>query len=152
MVRLVSWRDIDSGPLQVIVDDHTQYWSGVRHGHECLAYQIPRTDGFERSETVVARQDHHQWLFDEKAERQVWHPSFPSKKSCIDCSLHKCTREQRRVLTRYHHVDVRQFVVQDLQGFGHPRQFVSGQKAHDEAWFGWMSDPACSFGCRFYLR
>src|ERR1700730_8108071 len=77
---------------------------------------MPRTDGCERSEMVVTRQDHHQGLLDEKAERQVWHPSFPSKKSCIDCSLHKCTREQRRVLTRYHHVDVRQFVVQDLQG------------------------------------
>jgi hypothetical protein len=24
MVRLVSWRDIDSGPLQVIVENHTR--------------------------------------------------------------------------------------------------------------------------------
>jgi hypothetical protein len=37
---------------------------------------------------------------------------------CIDCSLQKGIREQRRVLTRNHHVDVREFVVQDLQGFG----------------------------------
>src|SRR5438445_5175915 len=101
---------------------------------------------------VVTRQDHHQGLLDEKTERQVWHPSFPSKKSGIDCSLQKCIREQRRVLTRNHHVDVREFVVQDLQGFGHPRQFVSGQKAHREAWLGGMSDAACSFGCRFNLR
>jgi hypothetical protein len=46
----------------------------------------------------------------------------------------------------------KQFVAQDLQGFGHPRQFVSGQKAHDEAWFGGISDPACSSGCRFGVR
>src|ERR1043166_1527591 len=101
---------------------------------------------------MVTRQDHHQGLLDEKTERQVWHSSFPSKKSCIDGPFQKCIREQRRVLTRYHHVDVRQFVVQDLQGFGHPRQFVSGQKAHREAWLGGMSDPACSFTSRLYLR
>src|SRR5713226_7942480 len=112
----------------------------------------PGLDGFERSEMVVTRQDHHQGLLDEKTERQVRQPSFPSKKSCIDCSLQKVIREPRRVLTRYHHVDVGQFVAQDPQGFGHPRQFVSGQKAHGEAWLGGMSDPACSFGCRFNLR
>src|ERR1700720_3850265 len=76
----------------------------------------------------------------------------PSKKGCIDFSFRKAVRKQRRVLTRYHHVDVRQRVVQDLQDFGHPRQFVSGQKAHREAWLGGMSNPACSFGCRFNLR
>jgi hypothetical protein len=75
-----------------------------------------------------------------------------SKKSCIDFSLQKTIRDQRRVLTRYHHVDVRQFVAQDLQGFGHSRQLVSGQKAHDEAWFGGISDSACSSGCRFNMR
>src|SRR5882724_11778682 len=101
---------------------------------------------------VVTRQDHHQGLLDEKTERQVWQPSFPSKKSCIDGSLYKGTRELRRVLTRNHHVDVREFVVQNLQGLGHPRQFVSGQKTHREAWLGRVSDPACSFGCRFNLR
>src|SRR5204863_1926745 len=101
---------------------------------------------------VVARQDHYQWFFNEKTKRQVWHPSFPSKKSCIDGSLHQGTCELRRVLTRNHHVDVREFVVQDLQGFGHPRQFVPGQEAHRETWLGGMSYPACSFGCRFNLR
>src|SRR5438477_5728528 len=52
----------------------------------------------------------------------------------------------------YHHVDVRQLVAQDLQSFGHPGQFVSGKKAHSEAWFGRMGDPPCSFGSRFSLR
>src|SRR6266446_4339728 len=120
------WRDIDSGPLQVLVDDHAQYRSRVRRGHECLPYQLPRTDGFERSEMVVTRQDHYQGLLDEKTECQVWQPSFPSKKSRIDGSLRKGIREARRVLTRNHLVDVREFVVQDPQGFGHPAQFVSG--------------------------
>jgi hypothetical protein len=55
-------------------------------------------------------------------------------------------------LTRYHHVDVRQFVAQDPQGFGHPRQFVSDLKAHGKAWLGGISDPACSFGSGFNLR
>ena len=32
-------------------------------------------------------------------------------------------------VTRYRHVDVGQFVAQDPQGFRHPHQFVSGQKA-----------------------
>src|SRR2546430_1748106 len=76
-------------------------------------------------------------------------PFSRPKKSCIHVSLQKGLRELRRVLTRYHHVDVRQFVVQDPQGFGHPCEFVSGQKAHGEAWLGGMSHPACSFGCRF---
>ena len=70
------WHDIDSGSLQVIVDDHAQYRCCVRHVHECLAHQIPRTDGFECGEAVVVRQDHHQGLFNEKMELQVWHPSF----------------------------------------------------------------------------
>src|SRR4029077_16435853 len=116
MVRLMSWRDIDSGPLEVIVDDHTQYRSRVRHNHKCLAHQIPRTDGFERSEMVVIRQDHHQRLLDEKTERQPWETSFPSKKSCVDFSFRKAVRKQRGVLTQYHHVDVRQFGGQDLTG------------------------------------
>src|SRR6266849_9280083 len=141
-------RDIDSGPLQVIVDDHTQFRSRARHAHEFLALYIPRTDDLERSETVVTRQDHHQGLLDENTVSQPWHPFFPSKKSCIDSSLRKAVRKQRGVLTRYHHVDVRQFFAQDPQGFGHPRQFVSSQKAHDEAWLGGMSDPACRFNLR----
>src|SRR6202035_3713194 len=112
----------------------------------------PRTDGFALSQTVGTRQDHYQGLFDERTERQLWHTFFPPKKSCIDGSLQNGISELRRVLTRYHHVDVRQRVAQDLQGFGHPRQFVSGQKAHREAWLGGMSDPARSFGCRLNLR
>jgi hypothetical protein len=42
VVRLVVWRDTDSGALQVIIDDYTQYRSRARHGHECLAHQISR--------------------------------------------------------------------------------------------------------------
>src|SRR5229473_2159612 len=98
MVRLVSWRDFDSGPLQVIVDHPTQHRSRVRHGHECLTHQILGTDGFKRSETVVTRQDHDQGLLDEKAERQVWRPLFPAKKGRIDFSLRKPIRKQWRVL------------------------------------------------------
>src|SRR5215469_239973 len=56
MVRLVSGRDIDSGPLQVIIDDSPQYRSRVGHRHEGLAHQFAWTDGFERRERVVARQ------------------------------------------------------------------------------------------------
>ena len=140
------WRDIDSGPLQIIVDDHAKDGSRVRHGHECLAHQILRTDGFEGCETVVTRQNHHQGLLDEKTVRQLWHTSFPPKKRGIDFSFRKAVREQWRVLTRYHHVDIRQFVAQDPQGFGHPLQFVSGQKSYGEAWLAGMSDPASSFG------
>src|SRR6202166_4102877 len=113
---------------------------------------MPRTDGLARSETVVTRQDHYQGLFDERTERQLWHAFFPPKKSCIDVSFQNGIGELRRVLTRYHHVDVRQFVAQDPQRFGHPPQFVSGQKAHCEAWLSWISDPACSLGCSFNLR
>src|SRR5882762_5633446 len=40
----MSRRDIDSGALQVLVDDRPQYGSRVRHNHECLAHQILRTD------------------------------------------------------------------------------------------------------------
>jgi hypothetical protein len=152
VVDLVIWRDSDSGPLQVIVDGPTQHRSRVRHAYECFAHQIPRADGFERSETVVTLQDHYQGLLDESTERQPWQPFFPSKKSCVDGSLRKRIRELRRVLARNHHVDVGQLVAQDPQGFWHPPQFVSGQKAHGEAWLGGMSDPACSFGCRFNLR
>jgi hypothetical protein len=101
---------------------------------------------------VVIRQDHHQRLLDEKTERQPWETSFPSKKSCVDFSFRKAVRKQRGVLTQYHHVDVRQFGAQDPQRFGHPRQFVPGEKAHREAWLGGTSDPARSFGCRFNLR
>src|SRR5580692_8584393 len=106
MVSLVSWRDVDLGALQVIVDDYAQNRSRVGHGHEGLAHEIPWTDGCERSETVVARQNHHQGLLDENPVRQLWHPSFPSKKGSIDFSLRKPIRQQGRVLARYHHVDV----------------------------------------------
>src|ERR1700720_889170 len=75
----------------------------------------------------------------------------PSKKGRIDFSFRKAVRKQRRVLTRYHHVDVRQLIAQDLHGLRHPRQFVPSKKAHCEAWLCRMSDPAYSFGCRFNL-
>src|ERR1700737_4416093 len=104
------------------------------------------------TETWVSRQDPPHGLLGERTERQLWHAFFPPKKSCIDVSLQNGIGELRRVLTRYHHVDVRQVVAQDPQGFRHPRQFVSGQKAHREAWLGRMSDPASSFDCRFNLR
>ena len=55
MVRFVSWRDIDSRSLQVIVDDRTQYRSRTGHNHECLACYIPRTDRFKCSESKAAR-------------------------------------------------------------------------------------------------
>src|SRR6202035_5348198 len=132
VVRLVSRRDIDSGAPQVIVDDRTQYRGCVRHDHEWLAREIPRTDGLERCKTVVTRQDHDQRLLDENTVSQPWHPFFPSKKSCIDFSLCKAIREPWGVLTRYHHVDIRQFFAQYPQGFGHPGQFVSSQEAHNE--------------------
>src|SRR5260370_9729578 len=105
-------RDIDSGALQVIVDDHTQYRSRVRHGYECLAHQIPRTDGLERSETVVTRQDHNQGLLDEKTKRQLWHSSFPPKKVRIDFSFPQAVRNQRPIVTRYHPLDVRHLAPQ----------------------------------------
>src|SRR5260370_16611903 len=145
MVRLVSWRDIDSGPLQVIVDDHTQHWSRVRHRHECLTRKICRINGFELSKTVVARQDHNQGLFDEKTKYYAWRLLFPSKKSCIDSSLHKGARELRRVLTRNHHVDVREFVVQDPQGFGHPGHFVSAHNPHPKPRLPATPHPAPPF-------
>src|ERR1700686_4775488 len=152
MVGFVSWRDIDSRSLQVIVDDRTQYRSRMRHNHECFACQVLRTDRFKRGETVVTRQDHNKRLLHEKTERQVWHRSFLSKKSGIELSFRKSLRKWRGILTRYHHVNVRQLVAQDPQGFGHPGQFVSGQKAHREAGLGGMNGPACSFGPRVNLQ
>jgi serine/threonine-protein kinase RsbW len=125
MVRLVSRRNLNSGALQVIVYHPAQHRSSVRNNHECLAHKISRADGLERGEFVVTRQDHHQRLLDEEAKRQLWHASFPTKNGRIDFPFRKVLREQRRVLTRYHHVDVRQRVAQDLYGFWHPRQFVS---------------------------
>src|SRR5258708_30841255 len=110
MVRLVSWRDVDSGALQIIVDDTAEYRSRLRHGHECLAHQILRADGLKRSETVVTRHDHYQGLLDERTERQVWRLFFLSKKGRIDFSFRKAVRKQRALLTRDHHIDVSQFV------------------------------------------
>src|ERR1700745_3402790 len=101
---------------------------------------------------VVAGQEHKQGLLDEKTERQLWEPLFPSKKSCINGPFQKGIRECWRVLTRNRHVDVRQFFAQNSEGFGHPGQFVVGQEAHDEAWLRWMSDPACSGARRSHLR
>jgi hypothetical protein len=55
-----------------------------RGGHECFASQIPRIDGFLRSQTMVTRQQHRQGLPDEQTERQVWLSAFPSKKGWTD--------------------------------------------------------------------
>src|SRR5260370_24122786 len=101
---------------------------------------------------VVTRQDHHQRLLHEKPECQPRHPFLASKNSGIDSSLRKALRKQRGVLTRYHHVDVGQLIMQHPQGFGHPRHFVASKKAHDEAGLCRMSDPASSLACRLYLR
>src|ERR1700681_3025283 len=124
----------------------------MRHGHECLAHQIRRTDGLERSETVFTGQHDDQGFLNEMMERQLRKPLFSSKEGRINGSLDKGIRKRRRVLTRYRYVDVRQFIAQDSKNFRHPRQFVVGQKAYDEAWLRWMSDPAGNVGGRFNLR
>src|SRR5882757_276955 len=80
----MSRRDIDPGALQVLLDDRPQHRSRIRHNHECLAHQILWTDGFERCETMITRQNHHQWLLDENTVRQLWHASFPPEKCHID--------------------------------------------------------------------
>jgi len=82
VVYLVSWRDTDSAPLQVIVDDSAQYGSScVRHRDKCLVHQVRRADCFERSETVVAGQEHKQGLLDEKTERQLRENKIRNNKS-----------------------------------------------------------------------
>src|SRR6202021_4235004 len=88
----------------------------------------------------------------EKAERQARRASFPAKKSGIDLSLRQAVGKEGRILTGYHHVNVGQLVAQDAQGFGHPGQFVSGEKAQREAWLGGTSGAASSFGCGCNLR
>jgi len=116
----MSWLDIDSGSLQVLVDDRPQHRSRVRNNHEFLSHQVLRTDGFQRGETVITRQDHYQRLLDENTVRQLWHAFFPSEEGHIDFSFRQAVRKQRGVLTRYHHVDIWQLVPQNPQGFGHP--------------------------------
>jgi hypothetical protein len=101
---------------------------------------------------VVTSQDHDQRLLHKKAERQVWQRPFPSKKSGIDFSFRKVLRKQWGILTRYHHVNVRQLVAQDPQSFRHPGQFVSSQKAHREAMLGRMNSSPRSFGSRINLE
>src|ERR1700757_744687 len=98
----MSRRYIDSGALQVLVDDRPQYRSRVRHNHECLAPQVLWTDSFERRETVITRQDHHQWLLDKNTVSQLWHTSLPSEKGHIDFSFRQAVRKQRGVLARDH--------------------------------------------------
>mgnify|MGYP001455962325 CR=1 FL=1 len=49
MVHLVNRRDIDSGSLQVSVDDHAKRRSRVRDAEECFAHEILGIDGVERA-------------------------------------------------------------------------------------------------------
>src|SRR5271168_2023194 len=152
MVRLILWRDVDPRTFQVLVNERAKHRGSLRHGHESLALQICWTDGFEGCKSVVARQNHHQRLLHENTISQLWHTTLPPKKRRVDFSFRQALRKQRRVLARYHHVDVRQLVSQDPQSLGHPLQFVPSQKSHREAWLAGMSDAASRFACRGDLR
>jgi len=101
---------------------------------------------------VVAGQKRQQRFVDEMTERQLREPFFPSKERRVNGSFHKGIRERWRVLTRYHYLDVRQFIAQDSEGFWHPRQFVVRKETHDEPRLCWMSDPARGICCRVHLR
>src|SRR5437870_2605708 len=50
MVHFVIRFDLNAGPPQVIVDDHPQYWSRIRHADECLARDVLWIDRLMRSE------------------------------------------------------------------------------------------------------
>jgi len=76
---------------------------------------------------------------------------FPSKKRRINLSFRKRVGEARRVIAGDHHIHVRQFVAQDLEGLRHPRQFVPGQKAHYKAWLRGVGDASGCFTRGFHL-
>src|SRR5579872_5808066 len=102
--------DVDPGTLQVFINDRAKYRRRVRHSDERLSYQVARADGLEGRKAMVTRQNHHQRLLDENTVSKLWHTTFPSKKRRIDFPFRQAVRKQRRVLARYHHVDVRQFI------------------------------------------
>jgi len=76
---------------------------------------------------------------------------FPSKKRRINLSFRERFGEAWRIIARDHHIHVRQFVAQDLEGLRHPRQFVPGQKAHRKAWLRGVGDASGGFTRGFYL-
>ena len=76
-------------------------------------------------------------------------PWLTPKKSRIDFSLHNGIGELRRGLTRYHHVDVGQFVAQDPQtASGIHVNSCPVRKPIEKHGFR-MSDSASSSGCCF---
>src|SRR2546428_6839088 len=63
MVHFVIRFDVNAGPPQVIVDDHPQYWSRIRHADEFLARDVLWIDRLVRSEAVIAWEyDHERFL------------------------------------------------------------------------------------------
>src|SRR2546428_11090026 len=100
MVHFVVRFDVNAGPPQVIVDDHPQYWSRIRHADECLARDVVWIDRLMRSEAEIA------WLYDhaqvpgEEVEHQIGFPPFSLEENHVELAPHPSTREVRGILAR----------------------------------------------------
>jgi hypothetical protein len=126
LLRTFPWRDgppreladTDSGPLQVIVDDHTQDRSRVRHGHKCLAYEILGLMALSAARRWSLGKTTTKGSLTRRRNAKSGSPRSLRRKAASTFPCKRAFASSGEVLTRHHHVDIGQFVAQDLQGSG----------------------------------
>src|SRR6266481_5365227 len=98
MVHFVIRFDVNAGPLQILVDDHPQYWSRVRHADECLARDVSWIDRLIRSEAVITWQHDLERFLGDELEHQIGGLRFWSEERHVELAPHESTREVRGIL------------------------------------------------------
>src|SRR5438067_6514992 len=139
MVHFVIRLDVNAGPLQILVDDHPQYWSRIRHADECLAGDVLWIDRLMRSEAVIAWQYDHERFLGQELERQTGCLRFWSEEGYVELAPHKSTREVRRILAGDDDLYIGELVSKEADSFGQPIYLVSGQEAQSERRLGGLS-------------
>src|SRR4029450_2743303 len=113
MVRFVIRPDGNAGAPQVIVDDHPQYGSRVRHADECLARDVLWIDRLERSEAGIGGQHEHERCLGYKLECQTGCLCFWSEERHVELAPHESPRELWGILAGDGDFYIGEFVPQD---------------------------------------
>ena len=103
------------------------------------------------SEGMIGRQEYLERFFHKRPVLQVAASIFPAQKRHINSTMQQSLGKLRRVLSRNHHMNIRQFITKKLQRFRKPRSVVPDHKTQSKRWLRWEGRPPRGLHCNLCL-
>src|SRR6266478_3498511 len=120
--------------------------------YEGLACDVFQANRITRGQSMVAGQEHEEWLFAQELELQALRLFVRPEKRHVDFSTKQRLSELRRRGAVNDKLCFVQLIAQNSQDFREPFDFITGQEAHDESGLGGSGGPPRRLGRRFDLR